>query len=983
MLQRAAETVSGDDECNDPAVLLACALGSTGCPAKCAEAEKETNEYNKYEGVQAGDLSVAVSTSSSVASIPNAGVIKVAELTIKASEEIQLQSLDVTRLGLSDNSNLKVWIEKDGKRITSASTFFGDSKANVTFSNGGYVVKGDETLDLVVSLNKAAAGDELQFKVSDVVSSAKNTTVSPDTTGLFRTANYTVTSVSTVAKSAGDTRNYDLAKETSFSFGEFQLINNSPASMEKDVAVKSITFKVTVTAWDIENISNWKLLRDSKEVSSKYTVNGKSLTFAVNDILESGKSATYKVVAEPTTIEQTTDSYTLSIDKDWDIVVEEIWSNDTAFRASVDGATKGAAFAKISLWITNIKGGNFTLTKDSNLASTVNAGQGYSDVTIAKGTIKVNQSAKFEDGIEIVETSALANLNTVLRRATLKIGNRTYQATEVWGTTNPKKIVFASEIYLEKGTQDVELQVSLQNNAPLNTKLTFNNIDGMSFLGGTAAGVDNGNYLNGEETLISSKSAMAGSIKVSTLNVQDQKFSFKKVGPSEDVKFVEGNTDEKVLFVGEINNNQEYTLDINSFKAGLVATATKVNSTDAAAAATSTLLVTTTDDDVELWKIYVAVEDGATSSLQPLTFGNVAWAKDLSIDMSSITIEPGKTAKFEVRFIPSANLRMGTAGNETSFKVAISAGGKLNGNTVNTSSSNSATVKVINKSSATIVADTAKNKIIFPGVSTEVAAFDLNVKNDSMEINTIAFDVTPGKYDSSKISDLTIDFGGTVGAPSFTWGNTRIDWTTAMNTRIFVKFDNTVTLPVANYKVKVYATFDEDALPADGGTEAPRAINSVAINPTSNTFTAATTDATATLNYSHLVAKAYPVLSRESFSRDVDAPALELGITKVEKDGLSAVVNVTKINWIYSTYTTAGGYVAQAKADLYAGGQIQKASSSLDMANIWTSKGLLKSSYHRVHVQDIDFEVTEDGLTTKYTGVSVDAIADFATLTNE
>ncbi|MBQ7617199.1 hypothetical protein IJS64_04465 [bacterium] len=58
------------------------------------------------------------------------------------------------------------------------------------------------------------------------------------------------------------------------------------------------------------------MLRDSKEVSSKYTVNGKSLTFAVNDILESGKSATYKVVAEPTTIEQTTDSYTLSIDKD-------------------------------------------------------------------------------------------------------------------------------------------------------------------------------------------------------------------------------------------------------------------------------------------------------------------------------------------------------------------------------------------------------------------------------------------------------------------------------------------------------------------------------------------------------------------------------------------------------------------------------------------------------------------------------------------
>ncbi|MBR6908294.1 hypothetical protein IKN40_07640 [bacterium] len=41
LLQRAAETVSVDDECNEPAVLLACALGSTGCPAKCANKANE------------------------------------------------------------------------------------------------------------------------------------------------------------------------------------------------------------------------------------------------------------------------------------------------------------------------------------------------------------------------------------------------------------------------------------------------------------------------------------------------------------------------------------------------------------------------------------------------------------------------------------------------------------------------------------------------------------------------------------------------------------------------------------------------------------------------------------------------------------------------------------------------------------------------------------------------------------------------------
>ena len=127
LLQRAAETVSGDDECNDPAVLLACALGSTGCPAKCTDEAQKAKEdgKNPYEGVQAGDLNVAVSTSSSVTSIPNKGVIKVAELAVKASENIQLQSVSVTREWLSQNSNLKVWIEKDGRRITSSSSFFG------------------------------------------------------------------------------------------------------------------------------------------------------------------------------------------------------------------------------------------------------------------------------------------------------------------------------------------------------------------------------------------------------------------------------------------------------------------------------------------------------------------------------------------------------------------------------------------------------------------------------------------------------------------------------------------------------------------------------------------------------------------------------------------------------------------------------------------------------------------------------------------
>nr|MBR6099876.1 hypothetical protein [bacterium] len=44
MLERAAETVN-PSECNDPAVLLACSLGSDSCPAACQkDSETKTDE---------------------------------------------------------------------------------------------------------------------------------------------------------------------------------------------------------------------------------------------------------------------------------------------------------------------------------------------------------------------------------------------------------------------------------------------------------------------------------------------------------------------------------------------------------------------------------------------------------------------------------------------------------------------------------------------------------------------------------------------------------------------------------------------------------------------------------------------------------------------------------------------------------------------------------------------------------------------------
>lgn len=287
---------------------------------------------NSFSGVKAGDLSISLNSTNGVTSIPTKGIVKVAEITANATQDVQLHSLDITRLGLSTNQGLKVWVEKDGRRISSSSTFFGDSKATVVF-NGGYVVKKGDKLDLVVSLDGTPAGSELSFKVSNVASSAMNTSVSPDTTGIFRTTTYAVTSLEFV-NTPNLNRTYNIAKDSVFSFGEFKLQNNSPVSMEKNVLIKAITFRVT--GGDVKNLKDFKLLRNGKTLTGEATINGREVTLTVNDQLDSGKSAVYKVVATPTNIEsENGDDYTFSIRKGEDVIAEELGQNSVGYRVSV------------------------------------------------------------------------------------------------------------------------------------------------------------------------------------------------------------------------------------------------------------------------------------------------------------------------------------------------------------------------------------------------------------------------------------------------------------------------------------------------------------------------------------------------------------------------------------------------------------------------------------------------------------------------
>jgi hypothetical protein len=113
MLQRAAENVN-PSECNDPAVLLACSLGSDSCPAACQKnadentSDDEPTTSNISDMPVAGDLTIAVADySDSIRSVPAVATVIMNAVDFKASEKITIESVKLERTGLSDKSAIK------------------------------------------------------------------------------------------------------------------------------------------------------------------------------------------------------------------------------------------------------------------------------------------------------------------------------------------------------------------------------------------------------------------------------------------------------------------------------------------------------------------------------------------------------------------------------------------------------------------------------------------------------------------------------------------------------------------------------------------------------------------------------------------------------------------------------------------------------------------------------------------------------------
>ena len=180
MLERAAETVN-PSECNDPAVLLACSLGSDSCPAACRDNGDETEVDDKGNVVvKSGDLSISATAATDRKAIAT-GVSDLDTITLRTSEDLTVDSITLERYGYSKTENVTVWLEDAfGNKIADAKDL-STSKDTVTLKikkDYREMAAGSNDITTVVELSGAKAGGTIGFKVTAVDSSAKNVDLS-------------------------------------------------------------------------------------------------------------------------------------------------------------------------------------------------------------------------------------------------------------------------------------------------------------------------------------------------------------------------------------------------------------------------------------------------------------------------------------------------------------------------------------------------------------------------------------------------------------------------------------------------------------------------------------------------------------------------------------------------------------------------------------------------------------------------------------
>ncbi|MCR5412250.1 MAG: hypothetical protein K6E76_04670 [Patescibacteria group bacterium] len=662
--------------------------------------------------------------SSSVKSAPR-GTILVAKIKLNPSESVDLDSISLKRTGLSSQTDIAhVRLEKNGVAVTNSATVSSDNLAVLNFKSNLADIEKAQTYDLIVEVaSNAEAGAEFAFVIQDVKSSA-TAKINEDTTTTYRVGAYTV--VNLVARAVAkqdDTIEYTVGNQKDYVIGEFSLESDSKKD-DRDVNVKSITFRNMGSLDFEETFKNVKVYRDSKDVSSDIEINGKDITVSLGkDEITANKKAIYTIRAEVANLSEIDKNVQLQIRSIKDIIADE---SETEFRTTIEFDPTGDSLTLNSY---KFKGGKITLEGDSSFAKSVNASTGASDVVVAKGTLTIAEpielpTIKFDLTKDNDEPTYKA-----VKRITLDIDGRSYRADNQSGAFT------FSDITVKKDA-DIKVLISLESKIGTGvSKIVIPDLNNKLMEG------SQGTYTNSDESFAST--GVMGSIDTADVYVKAMKFSITTDTVNTQETVIK-NSSTKTLMKGKFSV-KDANVNINNLKVSL-----------------SDGITLDADESLEVY-VYT---NGESFSNGTITSTNTGF------NFNSLgTISSDKDMSFEIRVKPYIN----TAKDITLSVIAN--GTTSDGNDTVSATETSATLEVKGNATIEVTTTSKTDRVVEPTSSVVIYEGEINVKNGSSTLTGFKIAATAGSDITLKNYKLYVDgdIVATEDTPSFTTLNENLE----------------------------------------------------------------------------------------------------------------------------------------------------------------------------------------------------------------
>ena len=403
MLERAAETVN-PSECNDPAVLLACSLGSDSCPAACKANEETTvDENGNVVKVKSGDLQISATAAEGRKVIVNGATSDLDTITLRASEPITINSVTLERFGYSSAADIdSVWLEDSlGNKITSERSL-SSTKDSVTLNlkKDYKEFNSEDTITIVVKTNTFSAtyatwsqGTNMWFKVTAVDSSAKNLDIANYDAYLYDMVVYNGNDVNVDLK--GKDKSYNYSANEAFEVAKVKVTATNAA-----IKVNGFTLtnekKNAATVMDLDEFVDKVIVSvDGTEVRGlKYSLKRDELRVTFDDYeIAINKNAQFVVEVVLKDFDKYGEAISLKLADSSDLSVQEL---KTSARANVKPTANALAGYEYIF-----RGGEIRLT-NTKLSSTIDAARGSSEVVIWEGEITVPEAIKVANTFKIV-----------------------------------------------------------------------------------------------------------------------------------------------------------------------------------------------------------------------------------------------------------------------------------------------------------------------------------------------------------------------------------------------------------------------------------------------------------------------------------------------------------------------------------------------------------------------------------------------------